>query len=167
MILDETAARRLYDDGLKDQRTDMALANQLNQQIRGRQKFLEGLTDMFPQIVSEPTQGRLPEVVERSLTTSPAQPIDPRGKAAARAVLLLRPGVWATVKAVTQELLNRGWISPESNDPEAAARQSLYRLADDDPTIERETMNGVLAFRYRPESPNGEARDLRELVGDA
>lgn len=83
----------------------------------------------------------------------PARPDGPRGEAAVRQVLEDNAGQGFTLRELFGELQVRGWISPESKNPEAATRAAANRLRQKDARFIFE--DGRFVFNPDVWSPEG------------
>lgn len=143
-------ARTLYEDALREYRADELLQHEVQRRLVARLKFIESLCDLYPELATHGAKPAADASGNPGETNLSSMLRLPRGKAAARVVLESRPGIWMSVKSVHEELRQRGLFNPEASDPEAATRQSLYRLADEDTSIRRATVDGALKFAYMP-----------------
>lgn len=75
----------------------------------------------------------------------------PRGRAAVRMVLNENVGQAFTPAQLAEELVHRGWVTPDAADPAAAARSAANRLRAADKQYVFE--NGAYSYRPFPASP--------------
>lgn len=84
-----------------------------------------------------------------------APPTELRGQAAIEAVFVATPGKWWTVKALTNELIKRGWAkqSERAQEPVRAALKRIIEKtnagADSRGLVETSTNTYPIRYRYR------------------
>jgi len=120
----EQTLERLRDE----QADDEAQLATLQRRVLSRQKAIEGLEGLVElaraPVAANATEGT-PEPVEEPPSPSSQDEDRPRSAEAIRRVLVETKRPW-TARAMTAELLRRGW-APKSSSPEDAVRTALNR----------------------------------------
>ena len=113
-------------------------------------KVIDGIIGLFPKLNDANTSKSSSKVgVFRDRIGHPV------GREAVGTVLREHPLTDFTVVAMTGALDQRGW-TPRSDDPAAAVRTSLERVAKTDPDVHKSrTPTGTVVFSYRPRALNG------------
>ncbi len=155
--MDESEARRILRT-LRSELGEALLAVQAaERRASALNKLVEGYVELFPALTEE-------DGTEKVVSPEADRP---RGQHAVRQVLTENPGRWYTVRLMTRELGERGWL-PDSDQPENAVRTALTRIAETDPLVRRgvgeKTRQITFAWFDKPEPDLGhELPGLRDL----